>query len=123
MSQHYSYAPYKRITQNFIVGFVSGALVSSIKNSAKETATQSEKIKGGFKTAVQSGLAAAMITEANERMISGRHIDAALFLGVGAVGVYAIEKASDAGFHKSGKPREPSAEELISGFAGNLRIN
>jgi len=24
---------------------------------------------------------------------------------------------------ESGKPREPSAEELIYGFAGNLRIN
>lgn len=95
MSQHYNYAPYKGIAQNFIVGFVSGALVSSIKNSAKDTATQGEKIKGGFKTAVQSGLAAAMIAEANEQMINGCHTNAMLFLGAGAVGVYAIEKVSE----------------------------
>lgn len=82
------------ITQDFMVGFVSGAVVSAVKNSAKET-TQNEKIKDGFKTVVQSGIAASAISRSNRQMSCGHYMDAMLSLAIGGAAVYTIEKLNE----------------------------
>lgn len=96
MSRRYSRelrCEYKGSVQNFSIGFVSGALLSALKNSAKEGRSSQENIKSGFKTAIQSGIAAASIARANDRMIKDRDTDAVISLAFGAGLVYFIEKA------------------------------
>lgn len=85
-------APYRGMAQNFLVGFVSGAVVSSIKNAANDHLDSNEKLFDGFKTALQSGIAAGTIAHANEQMMHGHYGSAMLSLGVGAAGVYGIQK-------------------------------
>lgn len=93
-SYHYGVSEPHALTQDFLVGFVSGALVSTVKNGAKEI-SQNEKIRDGFKTAVQSGIAASTISRSNRQMTYGHYWDAMLSLSIGASAVYAIEKINE----------------------------
>ncbi|MDO8453507.1 MAG: hypothetical protein Q7S59_02925 [Sulfurimonas sp.] len=83
---------HKNMIQNFTVGFVSGAVVSGIKNMAETQLDESQKLRDGFKTAVQSGIAASMIADANHKMMHNNHVGALISFGIGALGVYAIQK-------------------------------
>ncbi len=98
MSQNYNYLygadEPSALLRDFTVGFVSGALVSSVKNSAKESSAN-EKIKEGFKTAAQSGIAASVISRSNRQMLCGHYADAMLSLAIGAASVYMIEKINE----------------------------
>lgn len=98
MSQNYNYLygedEPKALLRDFMVGFVSGAVVSAVKNSAKTT-DKNEKIKDGFKTAVQSGIAASTISRSNRQMIYGHYADAMLSLAIGGSAVYVIEKINE----------------------------
>lgn len=93
-SNHYGVSEPHALIQDFTVGFVSGAVVSAVKNGARET-TQNEKLKDGFKTAIQSGIAAAAISRSNRQMTHGHYLDAMLSLAIGAGAVYAIEKINE----------------------------
>ena len=88
---HYGVSEPHALIRDFTVGFVSGAVVSAVKNGAKE-GEQSEKIKDGFKTAIQSGIAASAISRSNRQMVHGHYLDAMLSLAIGGVAVYTIEK-------------------------------
>lgn len=93
-SNHYGVSEPHALIQDFTVGFVSGAVVSAVKNGARET-TQNEKLKDGFKTAIQSGIAAATISRSNRQMTHAHYLDAMLSLAIGAGAVYAIEKINE----------------------------
>ena len=82
---------YKGAAQNLVIGFVSGALLSSIKSCAREK-TQSKNIKNGFKAAVQSAVATASMARANHKMRYGDYASGVLSLAMGAIAIYAIEK-------------------------------
>lgn len=98
MSQNYNYLygvdEPRTLLRDFTIGFVSGALVSGIKNSARD-GVANEKIKDGLKTAVQSGVAASVISRSNRQMLCGHYADAMLSLAIGATGVYMIEKINE----------------------------
>ena len=98
MSQNYNY-PYgvdepRVLVKDFLVGFVSGAVVSAVKNSAKEM-DKNEKIKDGFKTAAQSGVAASAILRSNRQMLCHHYADAMLSLAIGGGAIYSIEQISE----------------------------
>ena len=93
-SYHYGVSEPHALMQHFLVGFVSGATVSAVKNTARDL-TQNEKIKDGIKTAVQSGIAASSISRANRQMTHGHILDAMLSLSIGGAMVYAIEKINE----------------------------
>ncbi|HOI83207.1 MAG TPA: hypothetical protein PKW30_02755 [Campylobacterales bacterium] len=93
-SNHYGVSEPHALVRDFMVGFVSGAVVSAVKNSAREV-SQNEKIKDGLKTAIQSGVAAATISRSNRQMTYGHHLDAMLSLAIGAGTVYMIEKTNE----------------------------
>ena len=88
---HYGVSEPHALMQDFTVGFVSGAVVSAVKNGARES-TQGEKIKDGFKTAIQSGIAASAISRSNRQMMHGHFFDAMLSPAIGGTAVYTIEK-------------------------------
>ncbi len=92
----------KTLLRDFLVGFVSGALVSAVKNSAKAT-DKNEKIKDGFKTAVQSGISASAISRSNRQMLCGYYVDGVLSLAIGGSAVYAIEKINESAKEKTTK--------------------
>ncbi|MCK9337991.1 MAG: hypothetical protein M0P43_09195 [Arcobacteraceae bacterium] len=95
MSQNYSLCEYKGFVEDFTVGFVSGALVGSVKNMANDHMNSNEKIEEGFKTAVQGGIAASAISYGGHSMSNGNYVNSLLALGMGAFGVYTIQKISN----------------------------
>lgn len=93
-SYHYGVSEPHTLIQDFLVGFVSGSIVSTVKNKAKD-ATENEKIRDVLKTAIQSGIAAASISRANRQMTHRHMLDAMLSLAIGGSAVYAIEKINE----------------------------
>ncbi len=76
---------------SFMIGFLSGGLVSMIRNYATNSETDIKEI---IKVSTQSGIASCALSDAKDKFECGHHLEGTLSLALGAGGVYLVEKVA-----------------------------
>lgn len=77
---------------SFTMGFITGAIVTTLKDRINKKSITKESIKNTLKIGTQSGIVSCAINDAKNRMECGDYTKAALSLALGTAGVYVTEK-------------------------------